>query len=106
MRQVHALPRAVVKARLRERKVPARLSLGPAAPLPATAQESQDAPATSGGLRAPRPPMGWNSWNSFATTLTEAQAIETARIMADKLLPWVYGAGWWMVTGWVAAHSS
>jgi hypothetical protein len=36
---------------------------------------------------APRPPMGWNSWNSFATTINEAQARETARIMADKLLP-------------------
>jgi len=38
-------------------------------------------------LRAPKPPMGWNSWNSFATTLTEAQALETAQIMAEKLLP-------------------
>ena len=36
---------------------------------------------------APTPPMGWNSWNSFATTITEAEALETARIMADKLLP-------------------
>jgi alpha-galactosidase len=36
---------------------------------------------------APTPPMGWNSWNSFAVTITEAQARETARIMADKLLP-------------------
>jgi hypothetical protein len=36
---------------------------------------------------APRPPMGWNSWNSFATTITEAQARETARIMQEKLLP-------------------
>ncbi|NVM74462.1 hypothetical protein FHW83_000222 [Duganella sp. SG902] len=36
---------------------------------------------------APKPPMGWNSWNSFATTITEAQALENARIMADKLLP-------------------
>jgi alpha-galactosidase len=61
--------------------------LGLAAALPAAAQESGSAPASSGGLRAPRPPMGWNSWNSFATTLTEAQAIETARIMAEKLLP-------------------
>jgi hypothetical protein len=41
-------------------------------------------------LLAPRPPMGWNSWNSFATTITEAQARETARIMADKLLPFGY----------------
>ncbi len=36
---------------------------------------------------AQTPPMGWNSWNSFATTITEAQAIETARIMREKLLP-------------------
>ena len=42
------------------------------------------------GLRAPTPPMGWNSWNSFATTLTEAQALETAKIMAEKLLPFGY----------------
>lgn len=39
---------------------------------------------------APRPPMGWNSWNSFATTITEAQARETARIMAATLLPFGY----------------
>ena len=39
---------------------------------------------------APTPPMGWNSWNSFATTITEAQALETAHIMADKLLPHGY----------------
>ncbi len=31
--------------------------------------------------------MGWNSWNSFATTITEAQARKTAAIMAEKLLP-------------------
>ncbi|WP_261936627.1 glycoside hydrolase family 27 protein [Sphingomonas bisphenolicum] len=39
---------------------------------------------------APRPPMGWNSWNSFATTITEAQARETAAIMAEKLLSFGY----------------
>jgi len=39
---------------------------------------------------APRPPMGWNSWNSFATTITEAQARETAAIMRAKLLPFGY----------------
>ena len=31
--------------------------------------------------------MGWNSWNSFATTITEAQALENAHIMAQQLLP-------------------
>jgi alpha-galactosidase len=43
-------------------------------------------PASAATL-APTPPMGWNSWNSFATTINEAQARETARIMAAKLLP-------------------
>lgn len=37
-----------------------------------------------------RPPMGWNSWNSFAGTITEAQALETAEIMKEKLLPFGY----------------
>jgi alpha-galactosidase len=41
-------------------------------------------------LLAPRPPMGWNSWNSFATTITEEQALETAGIMAERLLPFGY----------------
>ena len=36
---------------------------------------------------APTPPMGWNSWNSFATTITEAQTLEQAAIMARELKP-------------------
>lgn len=48
------------------------------------------APTPAGTLLAPRPPMGWNSWNSFATTITEAQARETAAIMRAKLLPFGY----------------
>lgn len=47
------------------------------------------AAAASAGL-APTPPMGWNSWNSFATTITEAQTLETADIMVAKLLPFGY----------------
>ncbi|MDR6145676.1 alpha-galactosidase [Sphingomonas sp. SORGH_AS870] len=46
--------------------------------------------AAPAGPLAPRPPMGWNSWNSFATTITEAQARETAAIMRDRLLPFGY----------------
>lgn len=46
--------------------------------------------AKSARILAPTPPMGWNSWNSFATTITESQALETARIMAAKLLPFGY----------------
>lgn len=41
-------------------------------------------------LLAATPPMGWNSWNSFATTITEAQALETAAIQARELLPFGY----------------
>lgn len=34
--------------------------------------------------------MGWNSWDSFGPTITEAEARETAQIMANKLLPHGY----------------
>ncbi|KQM30948.1 alpha-galactosidase [Sphingomonas sp. Leaf10] len=53
------------------------------------ADQSASPPRTMDML-APRPPMGWNSWNSFATTITEAQARETAAIMRARLLPFGY----------------
>jgi len=34
---------------------------------------------------APTPPMGWNSWDCFGTTVTEAQTREQADFMAAKL---------------------
>ena len=34
---------------------------------------------------AQRPPMGWNSWDSFATTVTEAQTRAHADFMAERL---------------------
>src|SRR5690348_12561048 len=34
---------------------------------------------------AATPPMGWNSWDSYGTTIDEAQVRATARVMADKL---------------------
>jgi alpha-galactosidase len=34
---------------------------------------------------APTPPMGWNSWDSFATTITEKQAKAEADYMAEHL---------------------
>jgi alpha-galactosidase len=43
---------------------------------------------------APTPPMGWNSWDSFGTTLTEAQARQQADFMAEHLLP----HGWRLLT--------
>jgi hypothetical protein len=56
----------------------------------AASSTAQATPAKKPPLLAPRPPMGWNSWNSFATTITEAQARETAQIMARELLPFGY----------------
>lgn len=66
----------------------ASLATAAAAVLPEAA--SAAAPATTMESRASlaaTPPMGWNSWNSFATTITEAQSLENARIMAQQLLP-------------------
>jgi len=34
---------------------------------------------------APTPPMGWNSWDSFATTITEVQVKAQADVMAAQL---------------------
>ncbi len=62
-------------------------SLAPAANAAKPTGARTSAAKTAGATLAPTPPMGWNSWNSFATTITEAQAIETARIMARALLP-------------------
>lgn len=53
----------------------------------AAASTTSAAPSKGRSLLAPTPPMGWNSWNSFATTITEAQTLEQAGIMARELLP-------------------
>jgi alpha-galactosidase len=41
---------------------------------------------------APTPPMGWNSWDSFGTTVTEADVKANAEWLARNLKPygWVY----------------
>ena len=36
------------------------------------------------------PPMGWNSWDSYGTTLTEDELLANARFMAEHLK----NAGW------------
>ena len=36
---------------------------------------------------APAPPLGWNSWDIFGTTVTEQQIKEQADAMAEHLLP-------------------
>ena len=50
------------------------------------------APAGDFHTWAPTPPMGWNSWDNFGTTITEAQAKQQADYMANTLKPhgWEY----------------
>ncbi|MEV7623732.1 glycoside hydrolase family 27 protein [Actinoplanes sp. NPDC089786] len=36
---------------------------------------------------APTPPMGWNSWDSYGTSVTEAEVLANADFMARHLLP-------------------
>src|SRR3984885_155873 len=43
-------------------------------------------PADYFPARAPRPPMGWNSWDSFGPAIREDEARANARIMAQRLL--------------------
>jgi alpha-galactosidase len=43
------------------------------------------APAMAQTLLAPTPPMGWNSWDSFGTTVTEAEVRANADYMAKNL---------------------
>jgi hypothetical protein len=71
-------------------KLTRRSALGLAAATPLLASSAGAKVAKRPALLAPTPPMGWNSWNSFATTINEEQARETAHIMAEKLLPFGY----------------
>jgi hypothetical protein len=50
---------------------------------------------------APTPPMGWNSWDAYGLTITEAQFRANVTVLRDKLLPfgWRYAVideGWFM----------
>ncbi len=61
-------------------------------PLAAYSQASKQQPAA-------RPPMGWNSWDSYGLTITEAQFRDNVRVQRDKLKPfgWRYAVideGW------------
>ncbi|MBW8780325.1 MAG: glycoside hydrolase family 27 protein [Verrucomicrobia bacterium] len=52
------------------------------------------APAPAHRAWAATPPMGWNSYDSFGSEITETQAKAQADVMADKLLP----HGWKLFT--------
>ncbi|GMA27881.1 glycoside hydrolase family 27 protein [Arenivirga flava] len=41
-------------------------------------------------LRTAAPPMGWNSWDCYGTTVTEAEVLANAEFLAEHLLPY----GW------------
>jgi len=50
--------------------------------------------AAGADLLAATPPMGWNSWDGYGTTITEADFKKNAQALAKKLLPY----GWKCVT--------
>jgi alpha-galactosidase len=50
---------------------------------------------------APRPPMGWNSWDAYGLTITESQFRDNVNVLAKTLKPfgWQYAVideGWYM----------
>lgn len=50
---------------------------------------------------APKPPMGWNSWDSYGLSVTEEEYRVNATVEADRLLPygWQYAVvdeGWYL----------
>ncbi len=51
-------------------------------------------PSVAGAQLAPTPPMGWNSWDSYGTTVTESQVKAQADVMARDLARY----GWRYVT--------
>src|SRR5665213_1418187 len=55
----------------------------------ARAQSTALAPARAVAV-APTPPMGWNSWDSYGLTITEAQFRENVKVQAKTLLPFGY----------------
>ena len=71
----------------RRRILTASLAAAAAAAVPSLAFAAKSKSASAAAGLAPTPPMGWNSWNSFGPTITEAQALENADIMVAKLLP-------------------
>src|ERR1700730_7458748 len=58
-----------------------------------------------GASLAPTPPMGWNSWDAYGTTVTEAQVKANADAMAEKLARF----GWQYIVvdvQWYAAEAA
>ncbi len=65
--------------------VPAAGATGVSATAPGTAE-----PGLPFHAWAPTPPMGWNSWDAFGASVTEAEYLDNARILAEQFLPFGY----------------
>ena len=71
-------------------------------PALASAQTVQGAVKTGASVvLAPRPPMGWNSWDAFGLTITEPQFRDNVNVLATTLKPlgWQYAVideGWFL----------
>lgn len=72
--------------------IPCVRPLGLLAGFAAFGQAAFSAPEAQHLAWAQRPPLGWNSWDCFGTTVTEKQTKEQADYMAAKLKPhgWEY----------------
>ncbi len=71
------------------------------APSSANARLHDDQTGAAGP--APTPPMGWNSWDSWGSSITEAEFRETVQQFHEHLQPY----GWQYVVideGWYAQH--
>lgn len=66
--------------------IPTTVSVAPADEYPADGHTVPEAMP----VKAWRPPMGWNSWDSYGTTITEQEVLDNARFMAEHLKD----AGW------------
>src|SRR5580692_9577793 len=76
---------------LTRRDLLAGMALGPAV-LRAAQSAAQSVAQSAADFHrlAPTPPMGWNSWDSFATTIREEDVRAVSQIMAQRLLPHGY----------------
>ena len=51
-----------------------------------TASAAPTSAAPTSATLAPRPPMGWNSWDCFGTTVTEDEVLANAEVLARRLV--------------------
>lgn len=54
---------------------------------------------------APKPPLGWNSWNSYRNHISEKEVLENLEIFAKKLKP--HGYEYFVIDsrGWYSEHA-